>query len=54
MPFIINSSDNAKLTHYAHLNLKNAFRSIKGVASAEVWGQHYTYSILNMKKCTWR
>ncbi|CEG58056.1 efflux RND transporter permease subunit [Legionella fallonii] len=34
-----------ELTHYAHLNLKNAFRSIKGVASVEVWGQPYTYEI---------
>ena len=33
------------LTHYAHLNLKNTFRSIKGVSSVEVWGQPYTYEI---------
>lgn len=34
-----------ELTHYANLNLKNVFRSIKGVASIEVWGQPYTYEI---------
>ncbi len=33
------------LTHYANLNLKNSFRSLKGVASAEIWGQPYTMSI---------
>ncbi len=39
------------LTHYAHLNLKNTFRSIKGVSSVEVWGQPYTYEInLDPKK----
>lgn len=50
MPFIVvslesNAMDFAALTHYANLNLKNAFRSNKGVASVEVWGQPYTYSI---------
>ena len=40
-----------ELTHYAHLNLKNTFRSIKGVSSVEVWGQPYTYEInLDPKK----
>jgi len=33
------------LTHYANLNLKNAFRSLKGVASAEIWGQPYTMTV---------
>ncbi len=33
------------LTHYAHLHLKNLFRTIKGVASVNVWGQPYTYAI---------
>ncbi len=51
MPFILlslesSSMDFAELTHYADLNLKNIFRGIKGVASAEVWGQPYTYTIL--------
>jgi multidrug efflux pump len=51
MPFMIISlesylMDFAELTHYANLNLKNIFRGIKGVASAEVWGQPYTYNIL--------
>lgn len=56
MPFIVlslesSSMDFAALTHYANLNLKNAFRGIKGVASAEVWGQPYTYEIkLNPQK----
>ncbi len=50
MPFMVMalkapSMDFAALTHYANLNLKNAFRGIKGVASAEVWGQPYTYDI---------
>lgn len=40
-----------ELTHYANLNLKNAFRSVKGVSSVEVWGQPYTYKIsLDPKK----
>lgn len=34
-----------ELTHYANLNLKNVFRSLKGVASVDVWGQPFTYSI---------
>ncbi|KTD62522.1 multidrug efflux RND transporter permease subunit LpeB [Legionella spiritensis] len=33
------------LTHYANLNLKNVFRSIPGVASVDVWGQPYTYTV---------
>lgn len=45
------SIDFGELTHYTNLNLRDAFRSLKGVASAEVWGQPYTYSItLNPKK----
>jgi multidrug efflux pump len=40
-----------ELTHYANLNLKNAFRSLKGVSSVDVWGQPYTYAInLDQKK----
>jgi multidrug efflux pump len=40
-----------KLTHYAALYLKNAFRSLKGVASAEIWGQPYTMTVsLDPKK----
>lgn len=56
LPFIgisIESSslDFGELTHYAHLNLKNTFRSLKGVASVNVWGQPYTYEInLDPKK----
>lgn len=56
MPFIVlslesSSMDFSALTHYANLNLKNTFRSIKGVASADVWGQPYTYDIiLNQQK----
>lgn len=38
--------DFGALTHYAELNLRNVFRSLKGVASADVWGQPYTYEIL--------
>lgn len=40
-----------QLTHYAQLNLKNAFRSVSGVASVSVWGRPYTYEInLDPKK----
>ncbi|WP_428413888.1 efflux RND transporter permease subunit, partial [Legionella sp.] len=40
-----------ELTHYAQLNLKNAFRSVNGVASVSVWGRPYTYEInLDPKK----
>lgn len=40
-----------KLTHYAALRLKNAFRSLKGVASADIWGQPYTMTVtLDPKK----
>ncbi|MFM8454052.1 MAG: efflux RND transporter permease subunit [Gammaproteobacteria bacterium] len=51
MPFMIISMESqnldfAELTHYALLNLKNTFRSIKGVASAQVWGQPYTYHVV--------
>lgn len=35
-----------ELSHYAHLNLKHALRSLEGVASVEVWGQSYTYNIV--------
>ena len=40
------TSDFGALTHYAHLNLKNAFRSIPGVSSVEVWGQEYTFEVM--------
>jgi len=51
MPFIIislesSSLDFADLTHYANLNIKNIFRSLRGVSSVEIWGQPYTYKIL--------
>ena len=50
LPFIgvsLESSSHGfgELTHYANLNLKNAFRSVPGVASVDVWGQPYTYDI---------
>ncbi|CAM2943382.1 multidrug efflux RND transporter permease subunit LpeB [Legionella worsleiensis] len=50
LPFIgvaLESSfrDFGELTHYANLNLKNAFRSVPGVASVDVYGQPYTYTI---------
>lgn len=39
-----------ELTHYANLYLKNALRSLKGVAAVEVWGQPYTMEVtLNPK-----
>ena len=49
-PFMVislesSSMDFGDLTHYANLNLKNAFRSLKGVASADIWGQPYTYVV---------
>ncbi len=45
------TADFGALTHWANLNLKNAFRSLKGVASADVWGEPYTYKItLDPKK----
>lgn len=51
MPFIIislksSSMDFAELTHYAGLNLKNAFKGLKGVSSVEVLGQPYAYHIV--------
>jgi len=50
LPFIAVSlesttRDYGELTHYANLNFKNLFRSVDGVASVQVWGQPYTYSI---------
>lgn len=40
-----------ELTHFANLNLKNVFRSLKGVASVEVWGQPFTYAVqIDQKK----
>ncbi|MGQ3889769.1 efflux RND transporter permease subunit [Legionella sp. CNM-1927-20] len=45
------SLDFGQLTHFAHLRLKNVFRSIPGVAAVEVWGQPYTYEVtLDPKK----
>ncbi len=35
----------SELTHYANLALKNAFRSIQGVSSVEIWGRPYTYKV---------
>lgn len=51
LPFMgisLSSTDRGfgELTHYANLNLKNVFRSVQGVASVDVHGQPYTYSIL--------
>jgi multidrug efflux pump len=50
LPFIalsLESSvmDFAQVTHYCHLNLKNALRSLKGVASVQIWGQPYCYTL---------
>lgn len=40
-----------ELTHYVNVSLKNAFRSVKGVSSVEVFGRPYTYKItLDHKK----
>lgn len=56
LPFIgialeSSSSGFGELTHFAHLNLKNALRNLPGVASVDVWGQPYTYEIsLDPKK----
>ncbi|KTD09406.1 efflux RND transporter permease subunit [Legionella jamestowniensis] len=56
LPFIglsleSSSMDFGELTHFANLNLKNTFRSLKGVSSVDVWGQPYTYAIrLDPKK----
>lgn len=49
-PFIVISlestaMDFGALTHFANINLRNTFRSLKGVASCDVWGQPYTYKI---------
>ena len=51
IPFIVvslesSSMDFASFTHYANLNLKNAFRGLKGVAFTEVWGQPHTDNIV--------
>jgi multidrug efflux pump len=35
----------SELTHYANVTLKNAFRSIQGISSVQVWGKPYTYKI---------
>ncbi|MBI2792833.1 MAG: efflux RND transporter permease subunit [Gammaproteobacteria bacterium] len=50
LPFIAISISSDSLTfgelnHYTNLHLKNAFRSIKGVSSVEVWGQPYTMQV---------
>ncbi|MES2607367.1 MAG: efflux RND transporter permease subunit [Pseudomonadota bacterium] len=37
--------DSGALTHYANLNLMNAFRSIPGVSSVSVYGEQYTYEV---------
>lgn len=45
------SKEFAALTHFANVNLKNALRSIRGVADVEVEGERYTYAItLDPKK----
>lgn len=55
-PFIAISVDSdltdiGAITHYAKLNLTNAFKSVPGVASVAVWGQEYVYEIsLDSKK----
>lgn len=52
--FMALTSDNmsfAELTHYANQNLKNPFRSLKGVSEVTIWGQPYTMSVnLDPKK----
>lgn len=50
-PFIVISLESTEmdfgaLTHFANIRLRNTFRSLKGVASCDVWGQPYTYKIL--------
>lgn len=40
-----NSMKANELTHYVQTTLKNGFRSIKGVSSAQVWGTDYAYKI---------
>lgn len=55
-PFIAISVDSdltdiGAITHYANLNLTNAFKSVPGVASVAAWGQEYIYEIaLDSKK----
>ena len=55
-PFIAISVDSdltdiGAITHYANLNLTNAFKSVPGVASVTAWGQEYVYEIsLDSKK----
>jgi multidrug efflux pump len=34
-----------ELTHFVNLELKNAFRSIKGVAAVYIYGEPYTYKV---------
>lgn len=50
IPFIVltlQSTDNdfGALTHFANLNLKNVFRSVKGAALVTIYGQPYTYEV---------
>lgn len=50
IPFIVlslKSTDNdfGALTHFANLNLKNVFRSVKGAALVQIYGQPYTYEV---------
>ena len=46
-----NSMSFGELTHYVKLGLVNVLRSIKGVASTEIYGRPYTYRvILNHQK----
>lgn len=36
---------NGELTHFVNTSIKNGFRSIKGVASVQVWGSNYMYKV---------
>lgn len=41
----------SEITHYANLYLKNAFRSLEGVATAQIWGEPFTMAVtLDPKK----
>ena len=36
----------SELTHFANTNIKNALKSINGVAAVGAWGKEYTYDII--------
>ncbi|MGB4191914.1 MAG: efflux RND transporter permease subunit [Rickettsiales bacterium] len=40
------SLESAELTHYVNTSLKNGFRSLKGVASVQIWGSSYMYNVI--------